>query len=119
MRCSYGSHADIQMRSGDLGTGGGGRSLSDASGRLPDGAYTTLRTYRRTGVVRLRQHVARLNETAALLGMAGSRLSEVTTRDALRRALADAAFRESRVRLSWAAPALYVSVEEFEPALVQ
>ncbi len=87
--------------------------LLEASLHLPEGAYTTLRTYGGRGVVRLAQHVARLNETAALLGRAQG-LSEAETRSALAFGLAATAFAESRVRLTWAAPDLYVTVEPFD-----
>ena len=90
-------------------------SLLDASRRLPQGAYTTFRTYGGRGIVRLAQHVARLNDTAALLGMSGAELSEATARAALGDSLRAAALPESRVRLTWAAPDLYITVEPFEP----
>lgn len=88
-------------------------SLLEASLGLPEGAYTTLRTHGGRGVVRLSQHVARLNETAALLGRE-SGLSEGETRAALGECLTSTAFSESRLRLTWAAPDLYVTVEPFE-----
>lgn len=89
-------------------------NLLEASRHLPDGAYTTFRTYGGRGVVRLAQHVARLNETAALLRLSESALSEAVVRAALRGSLSATAFAESRVRLTWAAPDLYVTIEPFE-----
>ena len=89
-------------------------NLLEASSHLPEGAYTTFRTYGARGVVRLAQHVARLNETAALLRLSKSVLSEAAVRAALREGLSATAFGESRVRLTWTAPDLYVTIEPFE-----
>ncbi len=91
----------------------------EASQRLPAGAYTTLRTYGGRGIVRLGQHVARLNETLALVGSSEAVVSEATARAALRESLSATAFPESRVRLTWAPPDLYATVERFEPLPVR
>jgi branched-chain amino acid aminotransferase len=89
-------------------------SLAAASSGLPAGAYTTLRTYGGRGVVRLEAHRRRLEETAALQGQPGA-----LDGDSLRRALAaslDATGHpESRVRLTFAPPRLFVAVEPFAP----
>ena len=86
----------------------------EASRKLPRGAYTTLRTYGGRSVVRLAQHVSRLNETSALL-RSDVAVSEANVRVALRKALAATQHPESRLRLTWAPPDLYVTVELFEP----
>lgn len=86
----------------------------EASRRLPQGAYTTLRTYGGRSVVRLAQHVSRLNETSVLL-RSDVAVSEATVREALRKALAATEHPESRLRLTWAPPDLYLTVERFEP----
>ena len=93
---------------------GSGSSLQAASQDLPNGAYSTLRTYRRDRVLRLAQHVARLNETAALQGSAGS-LDEGRVRSAIAQVLAATAYAESRLRLTFAPPRFFVSVEPFAP----
>ncbi len=90
-------------------------TLQVASSLLPQGAYTSLRTYGASGVLRLRQHVARLNETAALVGTTDATVSEPAARELLRAALGACAFPQSRVRLTWAPPALYASLEPFLP----
>jgi branched-chain amino acid aminotransferase len=77
-------------------------SLSEAGRFLPQGAYTTLRTYGRTGLLALGQHLDRLEETARLLG------HPVTLpRDELRRLLCEVlrgleweASSETRLRLT-------------------
>ena len=51
-------------------------SPREASARLPDGAYTTLRTYGGTRVLRLAEHVRRLEESARLQGLQGACRSE-------------------------------------------
>jgi len=56
-----------------------------------------------------------LNETAALLGSSAGGLSESRAREALARALTATAHPESRLRLTWAPPDLFVTVERFEP----
>lgn len=89
-------------------------SLGEASKALPSGAYSTLRTYSGTRLLRLRQHLARLEESAALQGAAGP-LDTAAARAAIARALAETAFPESRLRLTWAPPRFFVSVEAFTP----
>lgn len=89
-------------------------SLVEASTLLPAGAYTTLRTYRGNHILRLDRHLERLRESAAQLG-APSQLPEPRVRRALALALPTTQHAESRVRLTWAPPRLFVSVEPFEP----
>jgi branched-chain amino acid aminotransferase len=94
-----------------------GSSLKPAEppqGGLPDGVYTALRTYRRDRVVRLASHVRRLNESAALRGLAGV-LDEEGVRLGLARAVDAGGHRESRLRLTFAPPRLFVAVEPFVP----
>jgi len=47
-------------------------TLAASSAALPAGAYTTLRTYGGRGLLRLDQHLRRLEESAALQGQAGA-----------------------------------------------
>jgi len=65
-------------------------------------------------VVRLRQHVARLVESVALQGR-GATLSEAEVRRSLAAALRACGHAESRVRITFAPPRLFVSVELFTP----
>lgn len=88
--------------------------LSEASKHLPDGAYSTLRTYSGNRLLRLSQHVARLSESAALQGQAGS-LAESDARATIAYALRQTAYPESRLRLTWAPPRFFVSLEPFAP----
>jgi branched-chain amino acid aminotransferase len=90
------------------------KSLSEASKHLPDGAYSTLRTYSGTQLLRLAQHVTRLNESAALQGQVGT-LLESDARATIAFALRQTAFPESRLRLTWAPPRFFVSLEPFVP----
>jgi branched-chain amino acid aminotransferase len=87
-------------------------SLAASSRVLPAGAYTTLRTYGGRGVVRFDQHVGRLAESVALQGLSG-----VPDPGAARRAVAAAldatAHPESRLRLTFSPPRLFVAVEPF------
>jgi branched-chain amino acid aminotransferase len=90
------------------------QSLADTARSLPAGSYTTLRTYGAHRVLRLRQHVARLNESLVLTGRSGS-LGEAAVRAAIASTLAETLHPESRMRLTYAPPRLFVSVEPFEP----
>ncbi len=89
-------------------------SLAASSSSLPAGAYTTLRTYGGRGVVRLDAHRRRLEETAALQGRPGT-LDRDTVRRAVATALDATCHPESRVRLTFAPPRLFVAVEPFAP----
>jgi len=86
-----------------------GRLAAAAAAQLPRGAYTTLRTYGGRRVLRLVQHVQRLRDSS------GVTLEERRVRRALASALREAGHAESRVRLTWAPPRLFVSVDAFEP----
>lgn len=89
-------------------------SMAEASAVLPDGAYTTLRTYGNgTRVLRLAQHLARLREPAAP-GPA-SRFAESRVRAGLVQALQAAGPGEARLRLTCANEGLFVAVEPLEP----
>jgi len=89
-------------------------TLVASSQALPEGAYTTFRTYGGNGVVRLDQHVLRLEQSTALKGMPG-RLDPAAVRRTLSRAIAACAHAESRVRLTFAPPRLFVTIGRFEP----
>lgn len=102
------------MVSGALTEWGGESSPGDTTAGLPSGAYSTLRTYRRSRVLRLQDHVRRLSESARLQGRAGD-LPLETVRSALARAIEATSYPESRVRLTWAPPRFFVSVEPFTP----
>ena len=89
-------------------------SLAASSASLPEGAYTTLRTYDGRRVVRLDQHLRRLEESVALQGRPGSLVPD-GARAALAAALDATAHPESRLRLTFAPPRLFVAVEPFSP----
>ncbi len=89
-------------------------SLSASSAELPQGAYTTLRTYGGRGVVRLDQHRRRLEDSVAALGRPAV-LDPTSVRRALRWALDAGAHTESRVRLTLSPPRLFVAIEPFRP----
>ena len=99
---------------GHPSTVGAGGTLVDASAQLPAGSYTTLRTYGGDGVVRLDQHVRRLVES--LPASAGpATLDPAHVRGALVHALRETRHMESRVRITFAPPRLFVTVEPFAP----
>ncbi len=90
-------------------------SLGDASAELPSGAYTTLRTYGGTRVLRLHDHASRLRDSLASLGHPGVRIDEKRLRSALAAALQATGFDESRIRLTATPTQMFVSIEPFEP----
>src|SRR5262245_46912458 len=89
-------------------------SLAASSAALPAGAYTTFRTYGGRGVLRLAAHLRRLEESTALQGRPGS-VDDDAARRAVAGALATTRHPESRVRLTFAPPRLFVAVEPFKP----
>ncbi len=89
-------------------------SLAASSAALPDGAYTTLRTYGGRRVVRLDRHLARLEESISLQGRAAG-IDAGAARAAVAAALDATGFHESRLRLTFAPPRLFVAVEPFRP----
>jgi branched-chain amino acid aminotransferase len=106
--------ATFEVQTGGLQLLGRHESLAASSSALPAGAYTTLRTYGGRGVVRLDQHLRRLEESVSLQGQRGTIDSGVA-----RRALADvldtAATGESRLRLTFSPPRLFVAREPLVP----
>jgi branched-chain amino acid aminotransferase len=88
--------------------------LAGTAGRPPRGSYTTLRTYGGRGVLRLDQHVRRLVDSAAELGQEGT-LDPVEVRRAVGAALTAAGHAESRLRLTFSPPRLFVAIEAFDP----
>jgi branched-chain amino acid aminotransferase len=89
-------------------------TLKASSADLPEAVYTTLRTYDRRRVLRLDQHVARLVGSAALKGLAAA-LDPHEVRSAVRAALDATGHPESRFRLTFAPPRLFLAVEPFVP----
>jgi len=88
--------------------------LATASGTLPAGAYTTLRTYGGDGVPFLDDHVRRLEESCALQGRPAS-IDRQGLRAGLAAVLRAARHPESRIRVTFAPPELFASIEPFEP----
>jgi branched-chain amino acid aminotransferase len=89
-------------------------TFAAGSAALPEGAYTTFRTYRGRRIVRLPQHVGRLKESADLRGTPGD-LKLADVKAAVRAALDATRHDESRFRLTFAPPRLFVGVEPFHP----
>lgn len=88
--------------------------LATASAALPGGAYTTLRTYGGDGVPFLADHVRRLEQSSALLGRPAA-LDAHGLRAGLAAVLRATRHPESRIRVTFAPPDLFASVELFEP----
>lgn len=94
-------------------------TMHQAAKSLPDGAYTTFRTYAGNRVLRLWQHARRLEESVALLGHPAA-VAEAGVRRAVGLVLAQTGYAESRFRLTFAPqaggpPRLFVSIEPFTP----
>lgn len=103
-----------EIDAGGLRPLGEAAGLTSASAALPAGAYTSFRTYGGRRVVRLAQHLRRLEESVALQGTA-ARLDPDGVRRGLAAALDATAFPESRLRLTFAPPLVFVSLEPFPP----
>lgn len=88
--------------------------MSAASAALPEGAYTTFRTYQGNRVLRLGQHFRRLEESAALMGQGGA-IDDATASKAIASVIAEMGYAESRFRLTFAASHLFISIEPFTP----
>jgi branched-subunit amino acid aminotransferase/4-amino-4-deoxychorismate lyase len=88
--------------------------LVGASAALPAGVYTTLRTYGGDGIPFLDDHIRRLEESSALQGHRAE-IDRGALRAGLAAALRARAHPESRIRLTFAPPALFASVEPFAP----
>jgi branched-chain amino acid aminotransferase len=88
-------------------------TMAEASSALPAGSYTTLRTYGGNGVVRLARHARRLVDSLPPSRRAA--LDEGAVRAAMAHALRETRHDESRLRVTFAPPRLFVSVEPFAP----
>lgn len=104
----------FEVVSGEVRPIGEAESLAAASAALPPGAYTTIRTYGGHRVLRLAEHVRRLEESAAPVGSPPPLDAGAVSR-ALASALRATDHAESRLRLTYAPPLLFVSVEPFQP----
>lgn len=92
----------------------GGRVVERTGADLPPGAYSTLRTHDGARVFRLADHVRRLTESAALQGTPAP-ADGAAVRAGIAGALAVTGYAESRLRVTWAPPRLFVAVEPFAP----
>ncbi|HTP09755.1 MAG TPA: aminotransferase class IV [Anaerolineae bacterium] len=92
-----------------------GPSLDTVSLRLPNGAYTTLRTYDTDRIIGLSAHLQRLSESSALLQRPYP-IDLVSLRSALRDIIAREGQPALRVRLTVPLDAdeIFISVEPFE-----
>jgi len=88
--------------------------LAAASASLPAGAYTTVRTYDGDGVPFLTEHLRRLEESVALQGHAHA-IDRAELRSSLAAALRATGHPESRIRITFAPPDLFASIEAFVP----
>lgn len=96
-------------------------SLDEASRGLPQGAYTTLRTFGGPAVLRLDEHLARLEESARLSGTEVY-LNWPTIRAALHEAITAFGTPDTRVRLTLDTTrepgTIYISLEPLRPPQV-
>jgi branched-chain amino acid aminotransferase len=103
-----------EIEAGAIRPMGESPGLSHASAALPAGSYTSFRTYGDRRVVRIHQHLRRLEESSPVQGDV-ARLDHARTRRGLAAALDATGFPESRLRLTFAAPRVFVSLEPFSP----
>lgn len=93
-----------------------GDTLDEVSRALPQGTYTTMRTYGGRRFLDLPHHLARLAESLRLMDGAVA-VDDQVVRQVLRAALDATAYPEARVRVTipLASTPVYVSVEPFTP----
>lgn len=94
-----------------------GSTLDEVSRQLPEGTYTTVRTFNKNRFLRLDAHLDRLEESARVLGKA-LQLDRCRLRQALAEVLTRTDFRESRLRITVpldaeASSTVYITVERF------
>lgn len=87
-------------------------SLAAASAALPAGSYTTLRTYGGGRLLRLDSHRQRLEDSLTVRAPLERRRLGTGIRGVLDRAAIPG---ESRLRLTFSPPHLFISIEPFEP----
>jgi branched-chain amino acid aminotransferase len=90
-------------------------TMRAASAHLPQGAYTTFRTYDGIRILRLGQHVQRLRETLALEGKHAPTIDHDAVRAGIAHAIGAAHYAESRFRLTYAPEGFFISIEPFTP----
>ena len=92
-----------------------GSSLDAVSLQLPDGVYTTLRTYERRRIVGLSAHLQRLIDSQAALHVSRS-LDLASIRSALRAVIEREDLPAARLRITVPdqGEALYISIEPFD-----
>ncbi len=95
-----------------------GKNLDEVSQHLPEGTYTTLRTFDRDRFLRLHAHLDRLEESARVLGKT-LKLDRGRLGQALADVLARAGFPESRLRITVPlnaeeSPDVYITIEPFK-----
>ncbi len=103
-----------------------GNSLDEVSRHLPDGTYTTLRTFNKNRFLRLDAHLDRLEESARVLSKR-LKLDRGRLSQALADVLARTNFPESRLRITVPlnaeeSPEVYITLEPFngiDPALYE
>jgi branched-chain amino acid aminotransferase len=106
----------FELRDGALAKIAQHDGMSAASAALPQGAYTTFRTYGRARLLRFSQHLRRLEESVGLMrGSAAPAIDDGAAAAAVRGVLSTTAFPETRFRLTYAPPSLFLSVESFAP----
>ena len=103
-----------ELQKGRIRFRGDSPSIAAASERLPPGAYTSVRTYQGDRIVRLGQHIQRLIDSVRIQGHPGS-LEEADVQRLLAKALKASNYPESRLRLTFVPPSLFVTVEPLEP----
>ena len=93
-----------------------GATLDEISRALPEGTYTTMRTYGGARFLDMPHHLTRLADSLRLLD-GGVELDETALRRGLADALAATRYPEARVRVTipLAGAPIYISVEPFTP----
>jgi branched-chain amino acid aminotransferase len=98
-------------------------SLDSVSQKIPGGSYTTFRTYGGTRVIRLSDHLARLNAAARLLEQNNISIDTAAIRSALREIVTLFPSSEHRIRVTMDLEQepgnVYIALEKMSPLPLQ
>jgi len=92
-------------------------SLAEAAAQEPNGVYTVARTFKRDHTLMLDEHLDRLEQSAALVGL-DVHLDRAALRNALRMLIAQTDFEDSRFRITIPQETperIYLAIERYKP----
>ncbi len=92
-------------------------SLAEAAAQEPNGVYTVARTFKRDHTLMLNDHLSRLEQSAALVGL-NVTLDRAALRNALRTLIEPTNFEDTRFRITIPQETperIYIAIERYKP----